>query len=207
VEDQNHIRTRLQGQGLVAFLGNGAVLPRRTDGSDLPREREQRVEFRTPERLSVTLNTPNAGAIIGTGIPLGVTLIVGGAEHGKTTLLDALERGVYDHIPGDGRERVVTHRRAVRVTAEPLRVVRKVDLRPFVHALPGGRPVDAFETDSASPCLAQAASLMEALELGATVLLIDEDSSAPNFLYRDARTQQLVGRDHESLTVLLDQAR
>lgn len=207
VEDQNHIRSRLQGHGLVAFLGNGAVLPRRTDGSDLPRDREHRVEFRTPERLSVTLNTPNAGAIIGTGIPLGVTVIVGGAEHGKSTLLAALERGVYDHVPGDGRERVVTHRRAVRVAAEPGRVVRRVDLRPFVQSLPGGRTVAAFSTQHASPCLSQVADVMEALELGATVLLVDEDTSAPNFLYRDARTQQLVGHDHEPLTVLVDQAR
>jgi len=206
VEDQENLRARLEGNGLVAFIANGAVLARQPDGSDLPLDRERRLEFRSPDRLKFTLNAPNWGAVMGMGVPLGVTVVVGGVQQGKSTLLEALQQGVYDHVPGDGRDRVLTVRNAVRVSAEPGRSVRQVDLSPFVSSLPGGHPPSSYDTDCAPKSLSQAVGLMEALEMGATALLIDEDTSAVGFLHRDARTQQLVSREHQSLIPLVEQA-
>ncbi len=202
-EDSAALRAQLEALGLVAFVADGSVLPRRSGVDDRPMC-EGALPFASPPGLRVTLTLPHRGEIAGMGVRRGVTVIVGGGYHGKSTLLRALERGVWDHIPGDGREGVVTVPGAVKVRAEDGRSVRGVDISPFIGALPGGRSTAAFHTDDASGSTSQAASIVEALEAGATALLLDEDSSATNFLIRDARMQRLVAADKEPITPLLD---
>jgi predicted ABC-class ATPase len=207
VEDARALRDRLAAHGLVAFVADGARLPRRTGIDDRPLDAEGVVPFRSPAALRVTLRAPNAGDIGGLGIPRGVTLIVGGGFHGKSTLLRALERGVYDHIPGDGRERVVTDARAVKVRAEDGRSVAGTDISNFIGRIPGGGDTRFFETANASGSTSQAAAIVEALEVGARALLLDEDTSATNFMIRDARMQALIADEHEPITPFIDRAR
>jgi predicted ABC-class ATPase len=134
-------------------------------------------------------------------------LIVGGGYHGKSTLLDALQRGVYPHVPGDGREYVVTNPGAVKIRAEDGRSIQNVDISPFISNLPRGRSSDRFSSDDASGSTSQAANIVEAVEVGARVLLLDEDTSATNFMVRDARMQALVHKEHEPITPFLDRVR
>ncbi|RZT86469.1 putative ABC-class ATPase [Pseudonocardia sediminis] len=190
VEDATALREALAGNGLVAFVADGAVLPRRSGVDERPLDGA--VPFASPESLRTTLTTPHAGEVTGMGVPEGVTLIVGGGYHGKSTLLRALETGVYDHVPGDGRERCVTRPDAVSVRAEDERGVERVDVSAFVSHLPSGAPTDDFSTTAASGSTSQAASTVEALEAGADVLLIDEDTSATNVMIRDARMRELI---------------
>ncbi len=205
VEDQVALRDALAERGLVAFVGEGAVLPRRSGVDDRPLG--EAVPFRTPGSLSVTVNTPNAGPVSGLGVPRGITLIVGGGFHGKSTLLNALETGVYDHVPGDGREQVVADETAVKIRAEDGRAVSAVDLSPFINNLPFGKSTTEFSTDLASGSTSQAASLQEALEAGAGCLLVDEDTSATNFMIRDERMQALVAKESEPITPFVDRIR
>jgi predicted ABC-class ATPase len=215
VENQAHIRAGLDARGLVAFVADGAILPRESGVSDRPLERSKAVAFESPESLRVTLDLPNAvesadgarASVTGMGIPKGVTLIVGGGYHGKSTLLRALERGVYAHVPGDGREGVVTAERAVKIRAEDGRRVERVDIAAFIGDLPYGRDTAAFSTDDASGSTSQAANIVEALEAGTTALLLDEDTSATNFMVRDARMQALVPREGEPITPFVDRVR
>ena len=208
-EDQEWIRAELPKRGLVAFVANGSILPRRSGVDDRPLEAGQGqrvvVPFQSPPSLEVELCPPNRGTIRGMGIPEGVTLIVGGGFHGKSTLLNALERGVYNHVPGDGREYVVTIPEAVKVRAEDGRGIERVDISPFISNLPFGRSTTSFSTDNASGSTSQAANIVEALEVGVRLLLIDEDTSATNFMIRDSRMQQLVPREKEPITPFLDQ--
>ena len=204
-EDVEHIRQLLPQKGLIAFLRNGSILPRRS-GID-QRPMNGAIPFRSPENLEVTFTTPNHGVISGMGIPEGVTLIVGGGYHGKSTLLRAIERGVYIHIPGDGREWVVTDPTAIKIRAEDGRRVEKVDISPFISDLPMGKSTQEFCTDDASGSTSQAANIVEALELGSRLLLIDEDTSATNFMIRDRRMQKLVRREKEPITPFIDQVR
>ncbi|WP_298629557.1 ABC-ATPase domain-containing protein [uncultured Thermus sp.] len=199
-EDFAHIQERLPQRGLVAFVGEGAILPRESGVSQRPLKGA--VPFQSPPSLRVSFRVPHKGEVLGMGLPEGLTLITGGGFHGKTTLLEALVHGVHPHIPGDGREWVVTHARAQRVQSEDGRSVVGVDLRPFVHDLPLGQDTSFFTTEDASGSTSLAAAILEALELGAKVLLLDEDTSATNLLVRDARMQALVRR--ETLTPLLD---
>ena len=215
IENQEHIRCQLDEKGLVAFVADGAILPRVSGASDAPMPRKQAVAFASPEPLRVTVGLANPvgdgagarGELTGMGIPKGVTLIVGGGYHGKSTLLKALERGIYPHIPGDWREYVVTGRDAVKIRAEDGRRVEQVDIGPFIGELPYGRSTKAFCTDDASGSTSQAANILEAVEVGANVLLLDEDTSATNFMVRDARMQALVHKQHEPITPLLDRVR
>ncbi|MDW8018292.1 MAG: ABC-ATPase domain-containing protein [Thermus sp.] len=199
-EDFAHIQEGLAGRGLVAFVGEGAILPRESGVSQRPLRGA--VPFLPPPALRVGFRVPHAGEVFGMGLPQGLTLITGGGFHGKTTLLEALVHGVFPHVPGDGREWVVTEARAQRVQSEDGRSVQGVDLRPFVHGLPLGLDTAFFSTEDASGSTSLAAAILEALELGARVLLLDEDTSATNLLVRDARMQALVRQ--ETLTPLLD---
>lgn len=203
VENAVALRRQLDAHGLVAFVADGALLPRRSGTDDRPMDGEV-VPFASPDALRVTLQTAHSGPISGLGVPTGLTLIVGGGYHGKSTLLVALERGIYDHIPGDGRECVVTRDDAIKLRAEDGRAVSAVDISPFIGPLPGGRRTEAFSTEDASGSTSQAAALAEALELGAKLLLIDEDTSATNFLIRDARMAALVAREDEPIVPLRD---
>ena len=207
VEDSAALRAALPELGLVAFVADGALLPRRTGADDRPARGDGLVPFRSPDELRVTVELPNAGEVTGMGIPTGVTLIVGGGFHGKSTLLRALETGIWDHIPGDGRELVVAHPDTVKIRAEDGRRVERVDVHAFVDHLPGGADTTDFSTSNASGSTSQAASLCEAVEAGARLLLIDEDTAATNLMIRDARMQALVAKDREPLTPLVDVVR
>lgn len=206
-EDQEALRAQLPREGLVAFIANGSLLPRRSGVSDLPLPAGKAIPFKSPSSLERELETPNAGSIRGMGIPRGVTLIVGGGYHGKSTLLRAVERGIYNHVPGDGREGVVTLPEAVKIRAEDRRRVEGVDISPFINNLPFGDDTTFFSTEEASGSTSQAANIMEYLEGGASVLLLDEDTSATNFMIRDARMQALVAREKEPITPFIDKVR
>lgn len=202
-EDQDAIRGQLEEKGLVAFIGDMSTLPRRSGVDDRPLIQNV-VPFYYPPELAVEVVLPNQGRMKGMGIPKGVTLIVGGGFHGKSTLLSAIERGVYPHIPGDGREYVVTIPSALKIRAEDGRSIEKVDISPFVADLPQGKDTVKFSTENASGSTSQAANIIEALEMGATALLIDEDTSATNFMVRDERMQELVTKDKEPITPFVD---
>jgi predicted ABC-class ATPase len=206
VDDAEALRAQLPAHGLVAFVGRGAILPRRSGVSQEPL-REGVVPFEPPPSLEFELETLHSGPVRGMGIPEGVTLIVGGGFHGKSTLLEALARGVYNHIPGDGRERVVTRSDAVVIRAEDGRRVVGVDLSAFIRNLPLGRSTECFTSDDASGSTSQAANIMEALEVGARVLLMDEDTCATNFMIRDHLMRELVPADAEPIVPFIDRVR
>jgi predicted ABC-class ATPase len=205
VEDQDALRNALDDAGLVAFVGDGSILPRRSGIDDRPLA--DAVVFESPPSLEVTLVAPNAGKVRGMGLPRGITLIVGGGYHGKSTLLRALESGVYDHLLGDGREQVVAVPGAVKIRAEDGRAVHAVDISPFISHLPGGHGTESFSTELASGSTSQATALVEALETGALCLLLDEDTSATNFMIRDRRMQELVAKTSEPITPFVDRIR
>ena len=191
VEDADHLRGRLPGLGLVAFVADGAVLPRESGASDRPLLKSA-VPFESPEEYRVEVDVPNRGTVSGMGVPEGVTLVAGGGFHGKSTLLSALSWGVYDHLPGDGREFAVARDDAVKIRAEDGRSVSGVDISAMIGDLPGGRSTEDFSTPNASGSTSQAANIAEAIEAGASLLLVDEDTSATNFMIRDERMRELV---------------
>jgi predicted ABC-class ATPase len=205
-EDQEAIRGQLEGKGLVAFVGDMSILPRRSGVDDRPLTQNV-VPFYYPPEMEVEMVVPNRGRIKGMGILEGVTVIVGGGFHGKTTLLNAIERGVYPHIPGDGREYVATVPSAVKIRAEDGRSIEKVDISPFINHLPQGKDTVRFSTENASGSTSQATNIIEALEMGAKLLLIDEDTSATNFMVRDERMQELVTKDKEPITPFVDKVK
>ncbi|GMQ48690.1 ABC-ATPase domain-containing protein [Vibrio sp. 10N] len=202
VEDQVMLREQLQANNLVAFVANGSVLPRLAGNCDLPMK--DAVAFTSPASLEVTLHRPNQGYIKGMGVPAGVTLIVGGGFHGKSTLLNALEKAIYDHIPGDGREGVVALNDACKIKAEDGRSIHNLNLSNYINHLPFGKQTTDFSTQDASGSTSQAAWLQESIESGATAILIDEDTSATNFMIRDERMQALVSKGDEPITPFVD---
>ena len=204
-EDQHCIREQLPGLGLCAFVANGSVLPRASGVSSKPMG--DGVKFVSPKELEVTLDLPRGRRITGMGIRRGVTLIVGGGYHGKSTLLGALELGVYDHIAGDGREYVITDPTAVKIRAEDGRSIRKTDISLFISGLPNGKDTAAFETEDASGSTSQAANVIESIEAGTSLLLIDEDTSATNFMVRDELMQRVIRRDMEPITPFIERVR
>lgn len=217
IENQEVIRRGLAERGLIAFVGNGARLPRQSGADDRPLAGEGVVPFESPAAFEVRIEVPNPigsrvsgtgpDVWVGMGIPAGVNLIVGGGYHGKSTLLKALERCVYPHIPGDGRETVVSDRGLVKIAAEDGRRIERVDIHCFIDALPGDRNTKAFCSDDASGSTSQAASIVEAIEAGCTGVLLDEDTCATNFMVRDARMQALVHKRYEPITPYVDRVR
>lgn len=197
-EDQNYIRQELRNRNLVAFVANGAILPRESGVSSRPMKNA--VEFESPKSLEITISLPNKGTLKGMGIPQGITMIVGGGFHGKSTLLKALEVGVYNHIAGDGREYVITDDTAVKLRAEDGRSIRKVDISMFINNLPNGKDTSCFSTEDASGSTSQAANVVEAMEAGGRLFLIDEDTSATNFMIRDELMQKVVHSEMEPIT-------
>lgn len=204
-EDQQALRDQLPARGLCAFVANGSILPRASGVSPLPMK--DSVPFQSPKELEVTLDLPHRGKLTGMGVPKGVTLIVGGGYHGKSTLLKALELGVYDHIAGDGREYVVTDESAVKIRAEDGRSICHTDISLFINHLPNGKDTASFVTADASGSTSQAANVAEALEAGARLLLLDEDTSATNFMVRDELMQRVVCREQEPITPFLERVR
>ncbi len=204
-DDQQFIRENLSEMGLCAFLANGSVLPRKSGVSALPMK--DAVPFRSPASLEVTFDLPHRGPVKGMGIRKGVTLIVGGGYHGKSTLLKALELGVYNHIAGDGREFVITDDTAMKLRAEDGRSIQKSDISMFIRNLPSGRDTSCFSTQDASGSTSQAAATVEAMEMGARLFLIDEDTSATNFMIRDELMQRVVSREAEPIIPFIDRVR
>lgn len=204
-DDQHALRAAIAERGLVAFVADGAVLPRESGVSTRPMS--DAVAFESPESLRVTVELPHVGVITGMGVPRGVTLVVGGGYHGKTTLVKAIEAGVYDHVAGDGREFVVCDETAVKLRAEDGRSVRDVNISLFINNLPNEAATDSFWTDDASGSTSQAASTMEAAEAGARVFVIDEDTSAANFMVRDELMQAVIAPEKEPITPFVERLR
>ncbi len=201
-EDHCALVDALEENGWVAFVADGAILARRSGISQFPMEGA--VPFSSPETLRASVDLPHAGTVSGMAIGPGVTLIVGGGYHGKSTLLSALQRGVYAHVPGDGRELVAALPDAMKIRAADGRAVTGVDLSPFIAHLPTGADTTVFSTENASGSTSQAAALMEAVELGSRLVLVDEDTSATNLLIRDERMRALVAAEKEPITPLID---
>ncbi len=204
-EDQHFIRTRLPEMGLCAFVANGAILPRQSGVSDKPMK--EGIPFASPASMEVTLELPHRGAVTGMGIRRGITLIVGGGYHGKSTLLEALELGVYNHIAGDGREYVITDDSALKIRAEDGRSIKRTDISMFINNLPNKKDTKAFYSEDASGSTSQAANVIEGMESGAKVFLIDEDTCATNFMIRDELMQRVVCREEEPITPFIERAR
>ena len=201
-EDQQYIRDELEKNDLIAFVANGEILPRESGVSDKPMKGA--VRFQSPKEMEVTMKLPHKGEISGMGIRRGITLIVGGGYHGKSTLLKALELGVYNHIQGDGREYVITKDDAMKIRAEDGRSIKKTDISMFINDLPNGKDTRGFYTEDASGSTSQAANVIESMEAGASVMLIDEDTSATNFMIRDELMQRVIHRDMEPITPFID---
>ncbi len=204
-DDQQFIRDELIRQGLVAFVADGSVLPRESGVSQKPMKNA--VVFESPESLAVTMQLPHRGALRGMGLCRGITVIVGGGFHGKSTLLKALERGVYNHIAGDGREYVITDAGAFKLRAEEGRCIHQTDISMFITNLPTKADTTGFSTENASGSTSQAANAVEALASGSSVLLIDEDTSATNFMIRDGRMAKLVSDEKEPITPFIRKVR
>ncbi len=203
--DQEYIREELKRRNLVAFVADGSVLPRESGVSDKPLR--DGIPFCSPKSFEIDMDLPSGKHISGMGIEKGITLIVGGGYHGKSTLLKALERGVYNHISGDGREMVITCSDAVKIRAEDGRNVEKVNISAFINNLPGNKDTHLFSTENASGSTSQAANVMEALESGTSLILIDEDTSATNFMICDGRMQKLIARQKEPITPFIDKVK
>ena len=204
-DDQQFIREKLSELDLAAFVANGSILPRKSGISSLPMK--DAVVFQAPPSMEMTLDLPHHGPLKGMGIKKGVTLIVGGGYHGKSTLLEALELGVYNHIAGDGREYVITDDTAMKLRAEDGRSIQNTDISMFIRNLPNGKDTTCFFTEDASGSTSQAAATVEAMEMRAGLLLIDEDTSATNFMIRDELMQRVVSRDVEPIIPFIDRVR
>ncbi|SHG20172.1 ABC-ATPase domain-containing protein [Ornithinibacillus halophilus] len=202
-DQQQAIRKEMADKNWVAFIANGSILPRESGVSN--RTLKGAIPFQSPPENEVSITIPHQQEpIVGMAIPKGITLIVGGGYHGKSTFLEALERGVYTHTKEDGREFVLTDPEAVKIRAEDGRKITGVNISPFIKNLPHGQNTVNFSTENASGSTSQAANVIEALEVGASTLLIDEDTSATNFMIRDYRMQKLVTQDKEPITPFID---
>lgn len=204
-EDQQYIREKLKELSLCAFIADGAVLPRESGISEKPMKGA--VPFQSPVSLKVTLQLPNKGQVTGMGIPRGITLFVGGGYHGKSTILQALQNGVYNHVIGDGRELVITDASAIKLRAEDGRSISNVDISPFIKDLPNKKDTTHFSTEDASGSTSQAANLMEGIEAGSSLFLIDEDTSATNFMIRDQLMQQVISGREEPITPFISRVK
>lgn len=202
MEDQEYIRANLKKNKLIAFVANGSILPRESGVSSRPLKTAKK--FKSPKSLEVEFNLPNRGLIKGMGIKEGITLIVGGGYHGKSTILNSLELGIYNHIEGDGREFVITDNTSVKVRAEDGRSIKNTDISLFIDNLPNGKDTIKFTTENASGSTSQAANIIESIESGANALLIDEDTSATNFMIRDDLMQRLVSKEKEPITPFIE---
>lgn len=203
LEDYSALSKLLNQNQWASFVSDGSLLPRASGISDLPLKKGG-VLFNAPEELCAEVQLPHAGKIRGMPIPLGITLIVGGGFHGKSTLLKAIQDAVYPHVTGDGRERIATQPTAVKIRAEDGRSVQPINVSGFMDNLPLIESTENFSTVSASGSTSQAVNILEAIESGSSLLLMDEDTCATNFMIRDARMQALIASDQEPITPLVD---
>ncbi|KAA0256896.1 isopentenyl-diphosphate delta-isomerase [Deferribacter autotrophicus] len=208
-----YIRNQLDKLGLIAFIKNGSILPRESSISDKPKKNA--LKFQSPNTLEIKVkllhpiieDNIEKNEITGMGIKKGITVIVGGGYHGKSTLLNALSHAVYPHIPGDGREYVVVKESTMKIRAEDGRFVEKTDITPFINNLPDKNNTKEFSTLNASGSTSQAANIIEAIEMGGEVFLIDEDTSATNFMIRDYKMQKLIPKEIEPITPFIDRVK
>lgn len=189
---QNEIRAYIRQNDICVFVANGSILPRE-NGADKPMK--EAIPFVSPPDMSVTIPLSDGGKISGMAIPRGVTVITGGGYSGKSTLLDAIENGIYNHIPGDGREYVISDESALKICAEYGRPVSNLDISPFFRFLPGSTSPDNFSTPHASGSVSQAANIVEGVCGGCKLILIDEDRSATNFMIRDKNMRRIIQHD------------
>ena len=206
-EDADFLRNQLNSLGLIAFIANNSILPRESGTSDKPMSDTHAIAFTAPESLSYEIELPHAGSVKGLGIKKGITLIAGGGYHGKSTLLNTLETGIYNHIPGDGREYCVSSNQTAKVRAYSGRRVIKTDISPFINNLPFNQDTTSFSTENASGSTSQAVNIVESIEAGAEILLMDEDTCATNFMSRDSKMQQLVNKEDEPITTYIDKVK
>ena len=206
-EDAEYLRNHLSTFGLVAFVAENAILPRESGTSDKPMSAETAIPFTSPESLRKEIDFPHAGKIKGMAIPKGITLITGGGYHGKSTLLHALEVGIYNHVPGDGRELCISNAQSVKIRAYSGRSIEKTDISPFIKNLPFNKDTRSFSTENASGSTSQAAHIIEAVEAKAEVLMMDEDTCATNFMIRDRKMQELVNKKDEPITTFIDKVK
>ncbi len=201
-ERSDMIRRAMEEEGLISFIGEGSILARKSSVDDRPMT--DAVRFKSPGNMLVKLKLEDGTTVEGMGIKRGITTITGGGFHGKSTLLNAIEKGVYNHIPGDGRELVITTYDAVKIRAEDGRSIVKADISTFINNLPHKKDTKSFTSENASGSTSQACNIMEAIELGAKLLLIDEDTSATNFMVRDRKIQELISHDKEPITPFIE---
>ncbi|GLI56711.1 ATPase [Propionigenium maris DSM 9537] len=201
-ERSDMVRRAMAGEGLISFIGEGSILARKNSVDDRPMT--DAVRFKSPGNMLVKLKLEDGTTVEGMGIKRGITTITGGGFHGKSTLLNAIEKGVYNHIPGDGRELVITTYDAVKIRAEDGRSIEKADISTFINNLPHKKDTKSFTSENASGSTSQACNIMEAIELGAKLLLIDEDTSATNFMVRDRKIQELISHDKEPITPFIE---
>ena len=206
-QDTEYLRNKLDKLGLIAFIANGSILPRKSGSSDEPMSEKTAITFKAPDSLTQEIKLPNAGTIKGLAIKKGITLIAGGGYHGKSTLLSTLERAIYNHIPGDGREYCVSNVKTAKIRAYSGRHIAKTDISIFINHLPLHQDTTSFSTNNASGSTSQAANIVEAIEAGTEVLLMDEDTCATNFMIRDNKMQQLVSKDDEPITTFIDKVK
>ncbi|MDO5851620.1 MAG: ABC-ATPase domain-containing protein [Methanobacteriaceae archaeon] len=202
-EDAEYIRNNLKQKKIVSFIADNSILPRKTGNNNKPLKTAK--PFKTPETLKITYNTPNNNKITGMGIPEGITIIIGGGYHGKTTLLESIQNGVYNHIYQDGREYTITDNTATKIKAENGRNIEKVNINSFISNTPNNINTRQFTTNNASGSTSQATNLIEAIETGSKLLLIDEDTSATNFMIQDPLMQEIITTQKEPITPLTDQ--
>ena len=204
--NQEHIREEMEKRDIAAFVADGSVLPRESGISSRPLKSGV-VEFQSPDSLRVTFDLPTGESVSGMGIKKGITLIIGGGFHGKSTVLNALELGIYNHKAGDGREYVLTAENAVKIRAEDGRRVEKVNISPFIDNLPMKKDTTRFSSENASGSTSQAANIVEAIDAGTNLLLIDEDTCATNFMSRDEIMKQIVKDEKEPITPFIERAK
>lgn len=191
MEDADRLRQHLGASGQVSFIAEGSLITR-ISAEDLP-DYERLVPIEIDDSLIEEVEVPHGGTVRGLGIPNGLTLILGESNSGRVDLTDAITQGIYNHIPGDGREHVVTVADAVSIGSEVGRSIQQVDISAFARELPDGGNPTSYSTPSAGSFTSQAASTVEFLEAGARVLIFDEHTSSSTFLSADTRVSPLLG--------------
>ena len=147
MEDADRLRQHLGASGQVSFIAEGELVAR-VAGDDLP-DYDHLFQIEIEESLIEEVEIPHSGSVRGLGIPNGLTLILGESNSGRVQLMDALAQGIYNHIPGDGRERVVTVADAVNIRTEVGRSIQQVDISAFASELPDGGNPASYSTHSA----------------------------------------------------------
>lgn len=190
-DNQLLIRKCLTENDYVCFIANNSILPRfnGTDQKDV-----NAIPFKSPESFQIEIPLLNGEYIYGMGIKKGITSIIGGAFSGKSTLLNAIENGIYNHIKGDGREYCITDDTAVKVSAEDGRYISNLNISSFFtkSLVPD---IENFNTLVASGSISQAANIIEAINGNSRLILIEEDSSATNFLIKDEIMREIINAD------------